>query len=206
MFRKSYILLSVLALGACAYAIEDSVQDVKFVTPGAYNALCYAYVDKLRYKVRPPQTVNLRNAHHDLIVDCFAPGNRHVKLVIEPHLTKTAALNAANAGVGLVWDHASGALHKYPDVIEIDFTDVPITDMPLPAQNQPDIRQPEEYPLEEFSPGQPRLNSDGNKVETPILRRGETADGAEQSYSSGSPFYEDSSAPTKGDLMNVPGQ
>ena len=173
MSKKIALLCFVLSVGACSTVIDGSHQDVKFVTPGAYDAVCSVYVDGLRYKVHPPQTLNLVNAKKNLHVDCMAPGNRRKEIYIEPKMAKSALWNMGTAGVGFAVDYASEALFKYPDVIEVNFTDAPVTDQPLPAQNNPDIRQPEDYPLEEFSPAQPRLNADRDASQTKILRRGE---------------------------------
>ena len=48
---------------------------------------------------------------------------------------------------------------------------MPIRPEGLPAQNQSDIKQPEEYDLEEFSPGLPRLNSDRYAPMTEVRKR-----------------------------------
>lgn len=180
-------------LSACSYALSDSVQEVAFETPGAQGAECAVYVEGLRFSVSPPQSINLPNSRHNLEVTCKAPGYREQTIYIKPHFSDTSLLNVANAGAGFVLDYASDALFKYPDVIRVDFTDTPVSDPPIPAQNAPDIRQPEDYPLEEYRPGQPRLNSDRYKEEPEILRRGgapiSSESGGASAYSSDA-FYE----------------
>ncbi len=170
-FKNILLISAALSVTSCAYFIEDSIQDVKFLTPGAHNAECDVFVDGFRFRVNPPQTINLPNGYQDLVVDCKAPGNRRKKVFIKPHLAETSPLNIGTAGIGYVWDHASGALYKYPAVIEVNFTDTPITDSALPAQNNPDIRQPEDYPLEEYVPTKPTMNKDKYKEEAELLRR-----------------------------------
>lgn len=172
MIKKLLYLLPLAALGACAYTIDGSIQDVKFVTPGATNASCDVFVEGLKYHVNPPQTINLFKSKEDLVVDCKAPGNRRKVVYIKPQIETSAAWNAATAGAGLAWDYASGALFRYPDVVEVNFTDTPVRDQALPAQNAPDIKQPEEYDLEEFSPSWPRMNSDKHEPPVEIIRRG----------------------------------
>ena len=168
---KYFILIPALAVGACAYGLDDAHQDVKFETPGANNAACDVYIEKLRYRVKPPQTINVFKSKYGMTVDCKAPGNRRIVEKVGPKIEKSTAWNATNAGVGVPWDYLSGAMFRYPDVIKIDFTNVPVSDPPLPDQNSPDIRQPEEYDLEEFSPGSPRLNADKTAPPVEIQRR-----------------------------------
>ncbi len=165
-------LLSVLVLASCAYALEGHIQDLTVETPGAHDAICYVYVDRLRYKFRPPQTQNISRSKEDLVIDCVAPGNRRQKVVIKPMIEAATVLNALGPAVpGVAWDYASGALFAYPDVVEVDFTHSTVKPMPLPAQNNPDIKQPEEYELEEFLSSHPRLNSDRYNVPAEIKRR-----------------------------------
>lgn len=205
MFKKAILISSALSLGACAYAIEDSIQDVKFVTPGATGAYCNVYVEDLRYVVHPPQTINLRNSGEDLKVDCWAPGNRRQTIFVRPHNAKSADLNLLNMGVGFAWDEASGALYKYPQIIEINFTDTPTKEAPPPFQNAPDIRQPETYPLEEFSAGQPKLNRDQYSQPAEIRKRGGSSE-ATSDINEGA-FYEPSGDLSgKGSLSPIPGQ
>lgn len=160
-----------MALGACAYGIDGSIQEVQFLTPGAQNAACDVYVDRLRYRVKPPRSLDLFKSGKTLIVDCKAPGNRRKTINIEPQIEPSTAWNVANGGAGVAWDYASGALFRYPDVIEVDFSDTPITQQQHPAHNNPNLRQPGAYNLEEFLPDSPRLNADKNATPLEILRR-----------------------------------
>ena len=164
--------LALLTLSACASLAEDPVQEVRFETPGARGALCTVNVDGFLYKVRPPQAVKLPKTGRGLSVDCSAPGNRRQKIFVESTTTSGAAANLANGLLpGLVWDVGTGGLYHYPDVVTIDFSSIAVRPEPMPAYNNPDIRQPEDYDLEEFRPGTPRLNSDRNAVPTELKRR-----------------------------------
>ena len=170
MLPRFAVLSGLILLSSCAYMQDGSIQNVTVVTPGAENARCYMYVDGLRHPVRPPQTLSISKSREDLIVDCFAPGNRHKKVVIKADIARSTYANASNIVVpAAAWDFFSDAMFAYPERIEVDFTYTPFADEPMPAQNKPDIRQPEEYPLEEFLPGTPRLNSDRGSVQ-PALR------------------------------------
>ncbi len=210
MSYRPLFLSLILLLTSCAYAIDKSIQPLTIVTPGAHDALCYVYVNKLKYKFRPPQTITISKSEDDLIIDCLAPGNRRQKLVIAPEYADTALGNMVTLGAGLAWDYASGALFKYPDVVEVDFTEILPKAMRLPAHNNPDIKQPEEYDLEEFRPGQMRLNDD--KYISPIELRRRILPGAHNagtaSFSAGSVENAESAGSIeeildKGDLMAV---
>jgi len=192
---------ALLTLSACSYAVDTSVQDIKILTPGAENAVCMMYVDKVKYRVHPPQTTSIFRTEEDLIIDCMAPGNRAKKVVIEPTYNDSAAGNVATAGAGLAWDYASGALFKYPDVVEVSFIGMESGPAFVPDQNRADIRQPEDYRLEEFRPSQPRLNSDGQTIPSQFLKRGETANTS--GVSDTNAFTEGAMSSNKGDLKAV---
>jgi len=202
-FPKCSFALSLMLLGGCAYVMDGGSQRVKFETPGARDAVCYASVNGTKYTVKPPQVVSLYKAKDDLIVDCRAPGNRHKKIVIEPQIEGSSGWNAANAGVGYVWDYASSAIYRYPDIIEVNFTDTPLSESPLPSHNNPDVRQPETYQLEEFLPGVPLMNGDKGKQEPEILKR-ERGTGDSEGHDDGAAFSESNTHGTdKGDLRSV---
>ncbi len=206
MFARILALGSILVLASCAYAFDREQQEVTFLTPGAEDAVCYVYIEKLRYRVRPPQSLIISNARGDLTVDCLAPGGRRRKVVIESRIAPHAPLNAANGVVpGVAWDLASEALFEYPDIITVDFTSAAIVPEPPPAHNNPDIKQPEEYDLEEFLPAVPRLNSDRHSASLPVRRReplAETGDG--KTIYTDSDISEPSEKPSdKGDLLKV---
>ncbi len=202
-FLPRSVLLLLLFLTGCASVFDGATQDVKFETPGAQDALCYAYVEGTKYLVRPPQTINLYKSGHDITVDCQAPGNRRKNSVVAPALAGTTAWNAMNAGVGAGWDYASGAMFRYPDVITIDFTGMPLLDSALPAQNNPDIRPPDSYDLEEFLPAVPRMNADKYKEEVVPLKRQKSGAVPVGNEGGAEAFTEGPKGPDKGDLQSV---
>lgn len=171
MFRKYVLLLPIIAVSACAYTFDKHYQEVEIRTPGAQDALCEVMANKIKYKFYPPEKRLLPKSKEDLIVQCMAPGNRDRTVVIRPQINNKFYGNAASAMTGGVWDFASGAMFDYPDVIDVDFTGMPLREMELPAHNNPDIKQPDEYYLEEFRPGTPRMNADRFKKSVPIQSR-----------------------------------
>lgn len=205
--KKHFILFPLILASACAYTLEGQMQDLTIRTPGAYDAVCDVYANKIRYKFYPPQTRKVTKSDEDLIIDCKAPGNRDRKVVIEPVISKVAPANAANGLVpGTAWDYASGALFTYPEVVEVDFRNMPVREMPPPTHNNSDIKQPEEYMLEEFKAGSPRMNSDRLEKEVPLRRRGESFsdEGESDQYSGGYVSTRETEAQGgKGDLMRV---
>ncbi|MDH5722136.1 MAG: hypothetical protein OEY94_02295 [Alphaproteobacteria bacterium] len=169
-FLTTLSFCSILALASCGYAVEQSNQMVEIITPGAENARCEVWVDKIRYQIHPPQKMNIMKSENDMVLDCIAPGNRRLKMSV-PAKFESKAIWGTPAG--MAWDYASKSLHYYPDVIAVDFSKEPIVENTLPKHNSPDIKQPEAYDLEEFSPGYPHLNKDKHIQPYKIKKRGE---------------------------------
>lgn len=210
MSHRFLIISSLAVLGGCSYAIDSQIQDLTIVTPGATDAVCYVYINNLRYKFHPPETQSVSKSEEDVLVDCLAPGNRRNKVVVQAQIEKSTYANVANGGVGAVWDYASGAMFKYPDIIEVSFVNTPVLPEDLPAQNNPDIKQPEEYILEEFRPGAPRMNSDRYRTPSEILRRqkpepmgGGLSSGSLALPSDTSPGMQPVYSSDKGDVMDA---
>lgn len=142
------------------------------LTPGANNAECKLSVGSVQYIYNPPMTRSIQKSGENMVVDCWAPGNRHKVAHFSPLQSNTTLFNAANGvAPGVAWDVASKSIYHYPQTVEVDFTQTEVKPFPLPAQNQDDIRPPEDYDLEEFSPGLPRLNSDRFATKPEIRRR-----------------------------------
>ncbi|MFP4098123.1 MAG: hypothetical protein ACLFP8_00020 [Alphaproteobacteria bacterium] len=176
---------------------EGSHQNITFLSPDAQDAKCYVYANKIKYQVWPPQTVNIKKSEKPMRVECHAPGNRRIDLEILPRVEEVAVWGSP---VGAAWDYASNSLMSYPDVIAIDFSQESLEPFPAPKHNNPDVRQPESYDLEEFRPYEPRLNSDRNRKENKLLRRGESfedvssSDFDEQRYAQEPAFLDDDAA------------
>lgn len=214
MFQKFSFLAIAALLSSCAYTMDGTVHDLTVRTPGAQNAECNVYVEKLRYKFYTPETRKIFRSKEDLIIDCLAPGGRRKKVVIKPKIAQPTNWNFINGVVpGMGWDYASQAMFEYPSVVEVDFTHSHYKDQKAPAHNSSDVRQPEDYDLEEFLPSQPRLNSDRylEKIE-PRPRQpygGFGVEAGESSEGSGLSGARSTMPPTsndydgKGDLMDV---
>lgn len=171
MTSKLLTLSAVLALGACAYAFDGALQEVEIVTPGAENAKCFIILEKTRYTVNPPEIITIEKSGENMDVQCKAPGNRERNVIIKPQITNAAALSLAGGVVPIAADLTSDAVYVFPDRIEVSFEGMAVKPYPMPAHNAPDIKQPEEYRLEEFRPGLPRLNSDGHSAPVKLKRR-----------------------------------
>ncbi|MCD8497741.1 MAG: hypothetical protein LRZ85_06445 [Alphaproteobacteria bacterium] len=169
---RNVILLTTILCGGCAYVTDGAVQDITVRTPGANNAECKLSVGSVNYMYQPPMTRSIQKSGEIMEVDCWAPGNRHKVVYIKPGIGTATAFNAPmGMAPGFAWDYTSKAIYKYPEVVDVDFTQTEVKPFPLPAQNQDDIRQPEDYDLEEFSPGLPRLNSDRFATKPEIRQR-----------------------------------
>ncbi len=188
---------ALLSLTSCGYAVKSSNQEITFLSPEAQNAKCHVFVDKLKYQVFPPQTLNIKKSEKDMRVECLGPGNRIAEMTVPAVFTKRAIWGGPP---GMAWDYASDSLFHYPEVIAIDFTGQNIQPNPLPQHNNSDIRQPESYDLEQFESNAPRLNEDKYKIDTPLMHRDAKVDEyAEESLAEEEMTVTDS----KGDLKSV---
>lgn len=161
--------VSFIFLTSCGYAIEKSQQKLTLLTPGAQDARCDVYIDRLRYRMFPPETITVTKSQEDMKIVCMAPGNRDAEKVVKAELEKRALWG----GPGVAWDYAAKSLYSYPEIISVNFTNIPVKPTELPKHNNPDVVQPEEHRLEEFSASLPALNSDRNEPDMPIMRRDE---------------------------------
>lgn len=171
MKSRFYVLPFIFLLGACSYMTSGNNQDVEFVAQGAENTKCAVYIDKLRYRVFPPQTLNIKKSPKDMIVKCQAPGNRAVEFVVP---SKFSSRSLWGSPAGVAWDYASESLYRYPSVVAVDFSQEVPTSNDLPTHHAHDIAHPDSYDLEDVGASVPRLNSDKGKVQLPLLERGGT--------------------------------
>lgn len=166
-FSYSALLLG-FALTSCGYAIEKTHQDFTLLTPGAENARCFVYVDKIKYQIYPPDTIDIMKSENDMEIYCEAPGNRNREMTVEPNLTQRALWGGPP---GMAWDYASKALYHYPSVVAIDFSQEETKLFDLPKHNSGDLMRPEDHLLDEISPSEPRLNADRDAPKTELKRR-----------------------------------
>jgi len=89
------------------------------------------------------------------------PGNRKKTITVAVLASESMFYNVFNGLVpGLLYDHNSGAMFKYPDLIEVDFTDVPSKVRPLPAYQRLLRENPMLAEVEEFRSGASALQRD----------------------------------------------
>ncbi|MFN3701205.1 MAG: hypothetical protein ACK4VI_06755 [Alphaproteobacteria bacterium] len=162
----------VITAAACAFTMDKDFQPLTVRTTGAQNSVCDVWADNVRFKFYPPETRNVKNSKENLVIHCYAPGNRERKVIIKPEYSKYAYGNILTGVIpGVIVDYTSGAMFKYPRAIDIDFSHMPPTTMPAPQHNNLDILDHSEHNLEEFRPGWPQLNSDRHRTEQPLMRR-----------------------------------
>lgn len=162
--NRIFLLSSVLILGGCAYAVESNNQEIQFVAQGAENTKCHVFVDKLRYQVYPPQTVNIKKSPKDMVVRCQAAGNRAVEMEVPAQF---ASRSLWGTPAGVAWDYASESLFRYPSVIAVDFSQELVRYNAAPTLNA----QVEEHDLEEVAASEARLNKDRGRASQPLRKR-----------------------------------
>lgn len=148
-------------LSSCSTALDKTYQEITVETPGAMEALCTLENRDFKYVVRAPKTLTITKSVKPLNVSCIAPGNREKTIIVTPKVSDAAFLNVGNGIVpGTFIDYKTAALYSFPDVISVDFTDVPAKRMPLPAYQQLLNDNPMLVELEEFRPGRSALQRD----------------------------------------------
>lgn len=163
--RRSVLAVLSLSLpfllAGCSTVLDKTHQEVTVETPGAMEALCTIENHDFKYKIRAPKTFVMTKSTEPLNVHCIAPGNREKTMVIEPVVSDAAFLNIGNGlAPGMLVDYKSAGLYNYPEIISVDFTDVPPKRMPLPAYQQLLNDNPMLMELEEFRPGRSALQRD----------------------------------------------
>lgn len=154
-------LFALLFLSACSTVINDSFQKVTVLTPGAENSSCDLSRDGLLYKVRPPQTITLKNSEEAMTVTCRASGNRVQTLLIEPKLAKEVVYNATTGFVpGFITDYHTGAMFKFPETIIVDFESVPVMAETLPDYQRTPLPEIGLDGIESLGPTRPALSAD----------------------------------------------
>jgi hypothetical protein len=172
MIRQIIAVSSLIALSACASAVNGSVQEVSFYTTGADAAICYIEQDGYRQRIWVPQRIHVTRSQADMIITCDAPGNRQKIVVVGSKINNSPVLNAWNGALpGMAYDYGTGAIFSYPDTVEIDFSDMEYAAYELPPYEHMLRDHPEVAGtgMEEFRPGSPALIRDRYDP-TPTLR------------------------------------
>lgn len=138
--RYFLIAASVFTLNACSSITEGDQQHIKFTAKGAEDVRCIVTIgeDEYKYQVYPPQKIWINKSHDNMYLDCEAQGNRRVHKKVESVVAATTFGNVLNGGLGLLPDAELGAMFKYPERIEVDFTGVVPQEQPLPPYENAD--------------------------------------------------------------------
>ncbi len=137
---RFWFLPALFLMTACSTMMDRTTQEVDFKTPGAKNSMCLLDTGSVSYKVFPPEKIRLMKTDEELEVRCFADGNREKTVMVRPILSSNTLLNIGNGfAPGLALDEHTNAHYLYPDVVAVDFTNIPYrkADQPTYA-GQPD--------------------------------------------------------------------
>lgn len=136
MNRLCIFAAALLLLPACSTILDRSTQEVRFETPGAKESMCRVTTGKegVSYRVHPPEEIILMKTDQQLEVECLADGHRKRTVLIEPVLSSNTFLNFGNGFVpGFALDEHTNAHYVYPDVIAVDFSNIPFKKAEQPA-------------------------------------------------------------------------
>ncbi len=198
--KRFLSLFACIGLTACSTTMEGTLQKVQIETPGAHGAVCEVWVNNFHLRARPPQAIQVSRGDHKMEIHCLAPGNREKSITVEPHVLESAFLNIGTGLVpGMTYDYLSGGMFMFPEVVEVDFSDVEVKPMPPPAHHNPDMPPVPRYGLEEFRPSWPALDSDQNRPSYTLQKKEFPVDdeegGAGSEMSSGAPAETQSTEP-----------
>lgn len=135
-------------------------QRITLETPGAYEAKC-TLDNGNRYVMEPGQSIEIMRSQDDLVVDCYASGNRHISKRVQSGYNGWSTANVANGIIpGMSYDRVSKGVNEYPDVIVIDFTGIPTRGFEMPEYHNKEAPNPYEQPIESYGPNTPRIPGD----------------------------------------------
>lgn len=144
----------------CASIIDGPTQNVTLRTPGATEAECHL-TNGVKYRIKTDETVRIMRSKRDLVADCYASGNRHKQIVIPSDLNAWGLTNVSNGVVpGGTYDHYSGGLYTYPEIITVDFVGVPTRGFEMPDYQNKDAPNPYKQAIESYAPNTPRIPND----------------------------------------------
>lgn len=171
IFKILPVLSLALLTGACASLVKGQTQDVTLLTPGASKARC-TFDNGVRYVIETGETIKVMRNEKDIVVDCYALGNRHRKINIESSGTDWSIGNIATGVIpGVTFDHFSKGMYEYPEIITVDFRGLPTEGFETPDYHNADAVTPYDQPMEHYGPSSARLPGDENIVKTPAKRK-----------------------------------
>lgn len=181
MVRLIALCSVALMMSACSTVLEKPYQNLKIELRGTGEALCDVNQEGRRYRAYAPSSIKIYKDSGPMKIKCEAPGNRALSVVIDPEMSAMTAANVANGIVpGVMWDYASGAAHKYPSRVIMDFSAMPPKPYDVPDYQKVFNKNPELYSMEEFRPGTSALQSDIGRG-LPILPKREDGPSMESS-------------------------
>jgi hypothetical protein len=117
--RRS-ILVMLFALAGCSTIVGSSTQEIAVHTPGTGGADCVLTTDDGRvYTVTTPGVVAVDKSADDLHVHCRKQGYRDSVGFVGSEFDMVTLGNVANAGLGVPVDAATGAMHHYPNRVNV---------------------------------------------------------------------------------------
>ncbi len=153
MTKKIPAFLAILILSGCGSIYNGTTQKMTILTPGAENSECVLENDIVKSRAHPPQTIKVKRNRLPLTIVCTAPGNRVKSTILAPKITKAGAYNAITFSIpGAIYDDHSGALYEYPEIVEIDFNNVPTISSPKPKYENPIIKKDTTTNIEYMGP------------------------------------------------------
>jgi hypothetical protein len=168
-FRMAILSLALLA-GACGTVMEGQTQEVTLYTPGASESKC-TLDNGNRYTAVNGETVNVMRSNKDMIVECYAAGNRYKKVIVPSGLNKWAAGDVGTGVVpGVAIDHLYGGLYAYNSPIMVDFGNVPTHGFETPDYHNKDAPNPYNQPIESYAASTPKASGDANSMKRGVQK------------------------------------
>jgi len=163
---RLFISLAVVALAlpflaGCSTVVDGQTQEITILTPGTGEAECTLDNGLNKYKTHGGSTIRVMRSDRDMIVQCYAVGNREQTVVTASKVNPWTAGNVVTGIIpGVAYDHFSGAMYAYPSVITVDFSGMRANGFSLPAYHNKDAPNPyhkgtEFYGTRDFVQGAP---------------------------------------------------
>lgn len=170
-FKKILLFAMPLFVAGCGTLVDGQTQAITLSTPGATEATC-TLDNGNRYRMAPGETIEIMRSGDDLVVDCYASGNRHLSQRVSSALNEWSAANVANGIVpGVALDRVTGGLYEYPSVIVVDFTTVTKKGYGLPDYHNLDAPNPYDQSIEAFGPSTPKIEQDNSYLKRGLEKR-----------------------------------
>lgn len=171
VFYSTLIITSAILLTGCGGLVKGATQEVTLVTPGAWDAEC-TLDNGVKYKVASGETFTIMRSNNEIKVDCYAPGNRRKQMIVESGGNSWAVGDVLTGIVpGVAYDHLSGGLYRYPEVITVDFVGAPVIGHELPAYHNKDTPNPYTQAIEGYAAGTLLTPADSGYLKRGIQRR-----------------------------------